>query len=189
MTTLPHPLAEADLAPFSVRPMLLTDIDNVLAVETLSFPSVWSEKGYRNELTRNKMARYSVLELTQTEGTPHLIGFVGNWLMAGELHISTIALHPEWRGRGLGELLLLWTLWEGVTLTADLATLEVRENNTVAQKLYRKYAFRQVGVRKRYYKDTGEDGYIMTVSPFDRDYRDYLTHRQTQLLDRLGRST
>jgi ribosomal-protein-alanine N-acetyltransferase len=85
------------------------------------------------------------------------------------------------RGKGLGELLLYCILKKAASMNAFEATLEVRVSNDTAQNLYRKYGFQQVGRRRRYYQDNGEDAWIMTVSDFDGDV--YQTH-----LKRLGQA-
>jgi ribosomal-protein-alanine N-acetyltransferase len=89
-------------------------------------------------------------------------------MIAGEAHISTIAVATAWRKRGLGELLLWSMLTRATLMGAFEATLEVRVTNQGAQRLYRKYGFETVGRRRRYYQDNGEDAWIMTVDNFDR---------------------
>jgi ribosomal-protein-alanine N-acetyltransferase len=93
----------------------------------------------------------------------NILGYGGFWLMAGEAHISTIAVRPEWRRRGIGELLLVAMLDRAVELGGDLATLEVRVSNVSAQSLYQRYGFAKVGLRPHYYSDRGEDALIMTT--------------------------
>ena len=95
-----------------------------------------------------------------------VIGFAGLWMLVDEGHISTIASHVDWRGRGVGELLLVSLLREAQRRSAAFATLEVRVSNRVAQNLYAKYDFVEVGRRKRYYRDNNEDALIMTVENF-----------------------
>ena len=92
-----------------------------------------------------------------------VIGYGGLWLMVDEAHITTLASHPHWRGRGIGELLLLAMLDGAAEIGGNVVTLEVRVSNTSAQKLYRKYGFEVVGRRKGYYSDNGEDAFIMTT--------------------------
>jgi len=94
---------------------------------------------------------------------PPILGYGGFWLMAGEAHISTIAVQPGWRRRGIGELLLAAILDRATELEADMATLEVRVSNVTAQSLYQKYGFRQAGLRRRYYRDSDEDALIMST--------------------------
>ncbi len=90
-----------------------------------------------------------------------IVGFAGLWLMVDEAHVTTIALHPEYRGRGLGELLLVNLIDISYDIGAKWVTLEVRISNYTAQNLYRKYGFREAGLRHRYYSDNQEDALIM----------------------------
>ncbi|MBI2861487.1 MAG: ribosomal protein S18-alanine N-acetyltransferase [Chloroflexi bacterium] len=90
-----------------------------------------------------------------------VVGYSGMWLLTGEGHITTIAVHPSRRRRGLGELLLMGLFDEAIARQARWMTLEVRASNLVAQDLYRKYTFRERGVRRRYYTDNSEDAIIM----------------------------
>jgi [ribosomal protein S18]-alanine N-acetyltransferase len=92
-----------------------------------------------------------------------ITGFAGIWMMAGEGHITNIAVRSEYRGRRLGELLLLATIDLGQSLDATFMTLEVRASNIVAQALYNKYGFMEMGVRKGYYLDNHENAIIMST--------------------------
>lgn len=101
-----------------------------------------------------------------------IVGFAGMWMYVDEAHIATIATHPEWRGRGIGELILHNLMREAQRRQAVSVTLEVRVSNTVAQRLYHKYGFEEVGRRKAYYQDNREDALLMTVTNFQEpDYR------------------
>jgi ribosomal-protein-alanine N-acetyltransferase len=91
-----------------------------------------------------------------------IIGYVGFRIRGTEAHISTIAVHPDWREKGLGELLLLTAIERAVERGSSVVSLEVRESNQVAQGLYRKYGFRFQGVHRGYYRD-GEDAWLMEV--------------------------
>ncbi len=108
-----------------------------------------------------------------------IIAFAGLWLMLDEAHITTIAVHPDFRGRGIGELMLYSLINISRDIGARMVTLEVRVSNTVAQNLYRKYGFREAGVRRRYYSDNHEDALIMWTedinSPLYRARFDQLT--------------
>lgn len=93
----------------------------------------------------------------------NIVGFAGLWIVVDEAHITTIATHPSYRGRGLGELLLTSLFDIAYDVGARIMTLEVRVTNATAQNLYRKYGFREKGVRPRYYSDNNEDAYIMST--------------------------
>lgn len=116
-----------------------------------------------------------------------ITGYAGMWMFADEAHVSTIASHPAWRGRGVGELLLLSLMREAERRAAIFVTLEVRVSNTVAQNLYLKYGFEETGLRKRYYRDNGEDALIMTVQHFQRpEYKQRLADLEQALQRRLA---
>src|SRR5579883_2693570 len=94
-------------------------------------------------------------------GLASIIGFAGLWLMVDEAHITTIAMHPDYRRMGLGEFMLASLIDIAYDIGAKWVTLEVRVSNYAAQNLYRKYGFREAGLRHRYYSDNQEDALIM----------------------------
>lgn len=115
-----------------------------------------------------------------------IVGFAGLWLMVDEAHVTTIAMHPDFRGRGVGELLLSALIDIAYQIGARNVTLEVRVSNHVAQNLYRKYGFRDAGIRKRYYSDNHEDALIMwTPEINDPVYRDEFGRLKKALAARL----
>ena len=94
-----------------------------------------------------------------------ILGYVSVWIMGSDAHIVGIAVREELRGRGIGELLLIGAVEMGLRQGLETVTLEVRVSNAVAQALYTKYGFREVGVRKGYYRDNNEDALIMSTDP------------------------
>jgi len=142
----------------SVEPMTLDDLEAVHAIERASFSVPWPDDAYRNELLTNRLASYVV-----ARAGDEIVGFGGLWVMVDEAHITTFAVDPRWRRRGVGEWLLLGLLARAVERNAREATLEVRLSNMPARRLYEKYGFRPVGIRPRYYSDNGEDALIMTT--------------------------
>lgn len=119
----------------------------------------------------------------------YVIGYAGMWLMVDEAHITTIAVREAWRGRGLGELLLASLVEAAMDVSVDRITLEVRVSNETAQRLYRKYGFRQEGLRRRYYSDNNEDAYIMSTGSIrDPQYRERFDKLVAELGRRLGES-
>jgi len=93
----------------------------------------------------------------------YIFGFAGLWMMAGEAHITNIAVREKYQRQGIGELLLISLIDLAIELGAHLMTLEVRASNTAAQSLYTKYGFIQVGTRRSYYTDNREDGVLMSI--------------------------
>ena len=190
--------------PYLIEPMRLDDIDEVMCIEQVSFPTPWSANAYRYEVCHNDSATYVVArprlalppqvsskggwdraserggwrEVIQRwltspalrrEPNPRprlpILGYGGFWIMAGEAHVSTLAVRPDHRRRGIGELLLVAMMDRAVERNAEVVTLEVRVSNVAAQNLYRKYGFHQVGLRKGYYSDNRENALIMTTEP------------------------
>jgi ribosomal-protein-alanine N-acetyltransferase len=125
-------------------------------------------------------------ELTPAEEAQlrRVVGYAGLWLMVNEAHITTIAVAPDFQGRGLGELLLLALIDHAIGLEAYCVTLEVRISNHIAQSLYHKYTFRQTGVRKRYYSDNGEDAYIMTTEDLESAHFNQVLAQNREALSR-----
>ena len=92
---------------------------------------------------------------------PSVVGYAGLWLMVDEAHITTVAVRRVFRGRGLGKVLMLAMLDLARNMGARSATLEVRQSNAIAIRMYAELGFRKKGVRRRYYTDNGEDALIM----------------------------
>ena len=172
---------------YILRYMRHEDIPQVIEVDKLAFPIPWSSRSYLFEINDNDSAHMVVLE---TEAAPRktnglldvlrrlsgpvpaetIAGYGGFWLIDGEAHISTIAVHPDFRGKGLGEILLAGMLARSFALKAEYSVLEVRVSNTAAINLYRKYEFEIVGRRKGYYRDNNEDAFLMHLAPIDEAY-------------------
>ncbi len=135
--------------------MTKADIDAVYTVEAQSFRSPWSKHSLLGEL-KNKVAHYAVMEL---DGD--VIGYCGMWVLFDEAHITNIAILPAHRGNGYGKQLLHASMRVAASFGAEMMTLEVRETNTVAQRMYGEMDFSEQGFRKRYYTDTGEGAKLM----------------------------
>ena len=151
-----------------IRFMRLKDVDAVAAIEKETFARPWSRDSFRQEVTRNAVARYLVAE---EEG--QILGYAGAWIILDESHITNIAVREDAQGRGLGKKLTSELLQILSNLGASYTTLEVRVSNTRAQNLYKGLGFVAVGKRKRYYEDNGEDAFLMVCEHLpdaDPDY-------------------
>lgn len=115
-----------------------------------------------------------------------ILGFAGLWLMVDEAHVTTIAMHPDYRGRGLGEFMLVSLIDIAYNIGAKWVTLEVRVSNHSAQNLYRKYGFREAGVRHRYYSDNQEDALIMWTDEINSPaYKQKFVELRSRLMQKL----
>ncbi len=142
--------------------MRLDDVEQITLIDRLSFSMPWPESAFRYELTSNPGSLLWVAEADLAEG-PRVIGSIVVWMILDEAHIATIAVHPDYRRRGVSKQLLAVALRQAIQQGATLATLEVRAGNLAAQALYRRFRFEIVGRRSRYYRDNNEDAIIMTV--------------------------
>ena len=132
------------------------DIPAVMRIERASFSTVWPSDAFYNELSTNKLAHYFVGRLDD-----QVVAYGGIWVILEDSHITTLAVDPQYRGRRFGEVLLLRLIDEAIERNAAWMTLEVRESNAVAQRLYRKYGFTTVTMRAGYYSDDNESAMIM----------------------------
>ncbi len=150
--------------------MKLEDVPRVHEIDVSSFSLPWPEKSYLFELTENPTTLALVAEITSSTSRPLIIGMVVVWVVMDEAHIATIAIHPEYRNYGYGKRLLADTMRRIIQRGVVLATLEVRKNNLLAQRMYLKFGFKMVGKRPHYYKDNNEDAVIMTVDNLGVQY-------------------
>lgn len=122
-------------------------------------------------------------------GDDLIAGFVGLWYMVDEAHVVSIGMRTEYRGFGLGELLLISAIEQAIEMESRVVTLEVRVSNYVAQNLYKKYGFTERGTRKGYYSDNREDALIMTTGPIrSAEYREDLRKLTSAHEQRWGQS-
>ncbi|MCL2548353.1 MAG: ribosomal protein S18-alanine N-acetyltransferase [Symbiobacteriaceae bacterium] len=139
------------------------DLEQVHLIEELSFPSPWSVASFSRELTENPVARYLVLAFDN-----FIVAYAGVWLILDEGHITNVAVHPEFRGRGLGKEILRSLLKLCTCYGVRAVTLEVRPSNDIALALYHSLGFHISGIRKGYYTDTQEDALIMWLEGIDQ---------------------
>lgn len=131
-------------------------VDGIFIINTLSFPVPWNRASILEELSDNEKARYIVAKADNT-----IVGYGGLWKILDEGHITNIAVHPEYRGIGIGNK-IVQSLIELCTIeNITSMTLEVRTSNTSAINLYKKFGFVTEGIRKRYYSNNNEDALIM----------------------------
>ncbi|GJQ53187.1 MAG: ribosomal-protein-alanine acetyltransferase [Anaerolineaceae bacterium] len=142
----------------NIRRMTLDDLAQVVAIDKTSFSLPWPERSFRFEIMDNPASRAWVAE---EDGK--VVGAIVAWLLVDEAHIATIATHPDFRRQGIASKLLVHTLQSMMNEGALTSVLEVRESNSAAQEMYRKFGFEESGRRPRYYRDNNEDAILMTL--------------------------
>ena len=148
--------------PFFITPMESGDIDAVMEVERLSFRAPWSRNVFLEELGRD----WARVDVVRDSATCEVVAFANYWLVADELHILNIATHPVHRRGGHATRLLAHMVDVARRGSCRVVTLEVRRSNTIAQEIYRRFAFRAVGVRPHYYAEDQEDAIVMLLEMF-----------------------
>jgi len=162
--------------PIRIERMQLGDVETVAELDKKCFPSPWSASAYANEV-HNSSAFYIVARVNQ-----RIVGYGGTWLIMDEAHITTLGVDPEYRGRKIGERILVNLLDEAIHRGARRATLEVRESNEIAQNLYKKYGFHVAAIRKGYYTNNYEDAIVMWVDDmWDAGFLKTLRMRKEEL--------
>ena len=146
---------------FHLRRMKESDIPVVHAIEGLSFSNPWSDATFRGEV-QNKGISFPVVIVL--EPGQSVAGYIIYWHIRDEVQINNFALHPDFRGRGIGEAALTVILKEVCGKGATFVTLEVRPSNMPAVSLYRKLGFKVLGTRKGYYSNPVEDAYVMGLA-------------------------
>lgn len=140
-----------------IRRMRKEDVPSVMVIERECFAVPWRESAYLTEIA-NRSAYYIVACVDD-----EIVGYGGQWVIMDEAHITTLGVSKAYRGRKIGEQVLVALLEEAIRHSARRATLEVRESNTVAQNLYRKYGFLPAAIRRGYYTDNHENALVMWV--------------------------
>ena len=142
----------------------------VLTIEARVYPRPWSTSLFLSELSQRATRTYLV---ARHDGDT--VGYAGMMFLPQESHVTNIAVDPDWHGYKIGSRLLLKIITESLARGSDRLSLEVRVSNSVAQKMYEKFGFSVVGVRKGYYIETNEDAYVMVVdNALSNEYRDLL---------------
>ncbi len=136
-------------------------LEAILAIERLSFRDPWSFESFRAELEHPWSRFYLVGLPDRGQGLAEVHGYIICWLLPGDLHVLNLAVDQPFRRNGLARLLLERSLDEFAEAGGGLVSLEVRRSNLAAQQLYTSFGFREVGVRKGYYRFDHEDALVM----------------------------
>jgi ribosomal-protein-alanine N-acetyltransferase len=145
-------------ARFFIRRMRETDLAEVRTIETLSFSNPWSDNTFRGEIQN---ASISFPMVVVEKPGDRVVGYVIYWRIREDVQLNNVAVHPDFRGRGIGEALMRHVIEKVRANGATFITLEVRPSNAAGLALYKKLAFEILGTRKNYYTHPDEDAYLM----------------------------
>ena len=163
--------------------MALSHLDDIMEIEKGCYGAHhWSRNSFVQELD-NQCASY----LTVVSPENKCVGYMGVWRIFDEAHVTNLAVHPDYQGRGLAHLLILSSLDECYKDKIKYMTLEVRVTNERAKKVYDSFGFKSLGVRKKYYQDNGEDALIMwTENIFSEKYKQIYEENKKYLLGKIN---
>ena len=146
-----------------IRKMEEEDLEQAIAIDQLSFSKPWPKHSFQFEIKNNPVARLWVAETLIDQKNWQISGMIVLWMVVDEVHIGTIAVHPDFRRQGIASKLIKKSLRVLQLEGAKSVFLEVRRSNTGAQALYQRFGFVVSGVRKNYYSDNGEDALLLTL--------------------------
>jgi [ribosomal protein S18]-alanine N-acetyltransferase len=153
----PQPYLIARLKPADLETGAV--LDAVMEIERLSFKSPWSRQVFAEEIART----WAHVDVIREGVSGQVVAFCNYWLVADEVHLLNLATHPQERRGGHGSRLLAHVIDYARRADCRLVTLEVRRSNESAQRLYRRFAFKAVAIRPKYYVDDDEDAVIMSL--------------------------
>lgn len=150
-------ITERQVEPEIVRAMGIDDIDQIMEIEKRSFATPWSRRMFE-ETIFSPISRGFVVE-----GENGVTGYMVFYVADVEAHIMNLAVNPTERKQGHAGRLLTQALMLFRESDVSECYLEVREHNTDAQRLYKRFGFEAIGRRKGYYEETGEDALVMQL--------------------------
>ena len=139
-----------------IRPAEEKDIDSIAALEPLCFDDPWTPQMIRSDVMDIPFSTYVLGEVDEK-----LVGYVGIMVVRDECQVNNVAVHPDYRKKGIGGTLLKTALSFAKKNAAEEAFLEVRESNDDAISLYESMGFKRLGIRKGYYENNGENAVVM----------------------------
>lgn len=142
----------------TIEKMKEEDLPEVLSIENVSFSTPFTENLFRMELKLNVAHLYVV----RRDG--NVAGYIDYWRVGPEMHLITIAVHPDWRKHKIGSILVEFMLEDARKNSVEQVSLDVRPSNEAAISLYRKFGFEKTGLRKGYYQNNNEDALVLGLS-------------------------
>jgi ribosomal-protein-alanine N-acetyltransferase len=147
-----------DAGRFFIRRMKEDDLPAVRTIEALSFSNPWSDSTFLGEIQNTPVSFPLVVVRKPSD---KVIGYIIYWHIREDVQVNNIAVHPDFRGKGIGEALMRHVIDRVRKNGATFMTLEVRLSNAAAVTLYKKLGFDILGTRKNYYTNPDEDAFLM----------------------------
>lgn len=173
--------------PLELKSLTTEHLNAIVELDQVCFGGLWTLEGYRRELDSPNS---DLLGLFSPVSSLGLLSMGCFWSILEEAHITILAVHPQYHHQGLGQALLYSLLKTATHRGLERATLEVRASNQPAIHLYQKFGFKTAGVRRRYYKDNGEDALILWLGNLQHpDFCETLDKWYLMVSQRLSQSS
>ena len=177
------------LIPITIEPVKAEQLPQLVELDRLCLQGLWTLDGYHKEL-ESPNSTLLVVSFGVPEAKESIVGMGCFWAILEEAHITILAVHPDYQGWGLGQLILSALLRDAKERSLERATLEVCDSNKVALSLYEKFGFKIAGRRKGYYQKTGEDALILWRNDLAKsEFEDALKLWEKQVCDRLSQNS
>ena len=170
-----------------IKSVTAPQVPEIVALDRLCIGGLWKAEAYLREIDSPRSSLLSLGIKSSYEQKSKTIGMGCLWAIVDEAHITLLAIAPDYRKQGLGQLLLTTLLQDALARQLEWATLEVNVNNLGAIALYQKYGFEVVGTRKGYYQPTGDDAAILWLKEIQSsEFKSRLARWQQRLSERLS---
>ena len=170
-----------------IKSVTAPQVPEIVALDRLCIGGLWTAEAYLREIDSPRSSLLSLSIKNSYDRQSKIIGMGCLWAIVDEAHLTLLAIAPEYRRQGLGELLLTTLLQDAILRELKWATLEVNVNNLGAIALYQKYDFEVVGTRKGYYQPAGDDAAILWLKEIQSsEFKFKIARWQQKIDDRLG---
>ncbi|MBE9045631.1 ribosomal protein S18-alanine N-acetyltransferase [Pleurocapsales cyanobacterium LEGE 10410] len=173
-----------------IQPLTALRVPEIVALDEICIGGLWTAEAYLREIDSPRSSLLALyLDDDQSQINRKIIGMACLWAIMEEAHITLLGVHPDYRGRGLGQLLLLTLLENAIARQLEWATLEVNVKNSRAIELYQKFGFQVVGTRKGYYQPAGDDALVLWLKGIQQpQFKLNLSQWQKNISDRLSQN-
>lgn len=168
METNQNVMAASQSQDWLMRSATVADLEELVSLEEVCFAAPWSRKSFEAELHGNPFSHILVVPGSMGTSSIPLLAYICVWVIFEEIRFLNLAVHPQFRRRGLAKQLILQALRLGVDQGCSKGMLEVRHSNQVARTLYESLNFKEYATRNAYYTNPTEDAILMSLEPISK---------------------
>ena len=183
---LPKRSRSSTKARIEIKPLVPSKVPEIVELDRACIGGLWTASAYLREIDSPNSTLLGLYLRSDRQESERAIGIACLWSIVDEAHITLLGIHPDYRGQGLGQLLLLTLFKDAIARQLEWATLEVNINNSRAIDLYKKFGFETAGTRKGYYQPAGDDALVLWLKDIQQlEFKQSLARWQQKIGDRL----